>query len=69
MEKKNTVFASGDSLLDMPILNMANYSIAPTHGEIYKTYDKIDTIEFTDESGILCAEEIIKKVELKIGEF
>ncbi|PAB60592.1 HAD family hydrolase [Anaeromicrobium sediminis] len=68
-ERKNTVFASGDSLLDMPMLNMANYSIAPTHGEIFKSYDKIEIIEFTDRSGILCAEEIIRKVELKIGEF
>lgn len=65
-EKIQKVFASGDSLLDLPLVTRANYSIAPIHGEIYKSYDKINTIEFTREKGILCAKEIIEKVELKL---
>ncbi|MFZ5969337.1 MAG: HAD family hydrolase [Bacillota bacterium] len=65
-EGKETVIAAGDSLLDMPMLDMANYALVPTHGEIMKTYGKtaeeVSTYTFIDKEGIAAAEEILEKV-------
>lgn len=64
-ENINFVAASGDSLLDIPMLEMADYGIAPKHGEIYKIYGEnkdIGDIEYTKKEGIFAAEEILEKM-------
>ena len=66
LENESRVIASGDSLLDLGMLEFADYAIAPRHGEIYQTYLAGNLpktmIEFTASSGILCAEEILEAV-------
>lgn len=69
---ENIVFAAGDSLLDLPMIFGADYSIYPTHGEIYETYGKVNVkasprypkCEATERSGMIAAEEILEKLAL-----
>lgn len=61
------LIAAGDSLLDLGMLQRADYAIAPAHGEIYravasKTLPRQE-IHFTRKSGLLCSEEILAFVE------
>lgn len=65
-EDLDKVVAAGDSLLDLKMLNKANYSISPSHGEIKKRIfesgrDKV-TINFTEKTGMLASEEIFEKL-------
>lgn len=57
------VVAAGDSLLDLDMLKAADLAIAPSHGELYSLYCKgisgLETIRFTQKSGIEAAEEIL----------
>jgi hypothetical protein len=66
LEGKAYVAASGDSLLDYCMLQFADYAIAPRHGELYRSFlegNPIDSkINFTQASGIMCAEEILDAV-------
>ncbi|WP_129595849.1 HAD family hydrolase [Anaerophilus nitritogenes] len=62
-EGDKDVIAAGDSLLDIPMLKIADHSISPPHGEIYQIKEKIDFIDFTKQKGIFAGEEILKKVE------
>lgn len=58
------VLAAGDSLLDLNLLNYADTSIAPSHGELYNSrhIKQVDSIHFTETSGILAGEEILKTI-------
>ncbi|MDW2884625.1 hypothetical protein [Exiguobacterium artemiae] len=61
-EKQNIVgeiFASGDSILDYPLVKYADFSMVPLHGEII-CYDS--TLNKTSERGIKSSLEIMKKV-------
>ena len=52
--------AAGDSLLDESLLLAANYSMAPSHGELFRRNTTSDHYEFTKASGILASEEILE---------
>lgn len=59
------VFAAGDSLLDLQMLNGASYSFCPQHGELYDRYRQTSNemaLRFTDSPGITAAEEILTAV-------
>lgn len=67
--QKKKVIASGDSLLDLSMLEYADIAFCPSHGEIYNWYKegflKVPKhIIFTDNQGMSAAEEILKKVEM-----
>lgn len=65
---KNKIIASGDSMLDLSMLESADAAICPSHGEIY-TLCKEGSLSiskhiiFTDNKGISASEEILEKVE------
>lgn len=52
--------AAGDSLLDESLLLVADYAMAPSHGELFRRKTANDPYEFTKASGILASEEILK---------
>ncbi|KRF09667.1 hypothetical protein ASG89_15750 [Paenibacillus sp. Soil766] len=54
------VIASGDSLLDQSLLDIADYAIAPGHGELFRQEQIGQTgkYRFTEESGIFAADDI-----------
>lgn len=57
---KTFVMASGDSMLDLCMLEVADFAIAPAHGEL--AGEKLDRIVRTKAKGIRAAEEILGKV-------
>lgn len=61
--KEKIVVAAGDSLLDLCMLEQADYAIAPCHGEIWDLYCAGGlpdlAIQFTNKAGILAAKEIL----------
>ncbi|MFJ5623063.1 HAD family hydrolase [Peribacillus loiseleuriae] len=65
-EKSNREFvaAAGDSLLDLPMLEVADYAIAPIHGELSEVGNPAvkGTIYRTEQKGILAAEDILNQV-------
>lgn len=63
-EEETFIASAGDSLLDLPMIQMADYAVVPKHGEIYKSYkkNKDDHMIFTESEGIISAEEIIQKI-------
>jgi len=59
------VIASGDSILDRGLLDIADYSIAPAHGELYResvAEPALRHYSFTASSGIFAADEILQYV-------
>lgn len=54
------VIASGDSLLDQSLLDIADYAIAPGHGELFRQEQMTPSgiYRFTEESGIFAADDI-----------
>jgi len=60
------VEAAGDSLLDLDMLKDADIALAPAHGELYSLYSQkisgLETIQFTQKSGIKAGEEILEYV-------
>lgn len=59
------LIASGDSLLDQCLLEIADYAIAPSHGELFREKQRNpDSIpeRFTAKSGIFAADEILDYV-------
>jgi hydroxymethylpyrimidine pyrophosphatase-like HAD family hydrolase len=57
------VVASGDSLLDRSLLELADHPIAPRHGELYREHLRdaaLAPYTFTSASGILAADEIVE---------
>ncbi|MGX2958324.1 HAD family hydrolase [Peribacillus sp. JNUCC 23] len=65
-EKSNRQFvaAAGDSLLDLPMLEVADYAISPIHGELSEMENSAvkRTIHRTGQKGILAAEDILNQV-------
>ncbi len=59
------LMACGDSLLDLPALDIADHALAPAHGEIFSRYTAgllKNSVEFTRQSGMQAAEEILKRI-------
>jgi hypothetical protein len=65
------VVAAGDSLLDLCMLEQADYAIAPRHGEIWESYSNsrlpMCNVKFTKQAGILATNEILDEVATYIG--
>lgn len=68
----NELIAAGDSLLDLPMLELADYAIAPFHGELKESLALAESrgkgIQYTTRRGIKASEEILKLVLKKIEE-
>ncbi|MDQ0901771.1 HAD family hydrolase [Paenibacillus sp. V4I7] len=65
LTEERQVVASGDSLLDQILIDFADFSIAPRHGELFRQEQLQSTgnYSFTEESGIFASDEILKYVE------
>ncbi|MDP4160167.1 MAG: haloacid dehalogenase, partial [Bacillota bacterium] len=70
-ENINYVIAAGDSLLDLEMLKASELAIAPAHGELYslskQSFSGLETIKFTQRSGIEAAEEILDLVQGRVS--
>ncbi|MBS2967438.1 haloacid dehalogenase [Metabacillus sp. KIGAM252] len=63
IEGKQTVAAAGDSLLDLCLLENADFPFAPRHGELQEQgQDSYGKIIRTEQEGIFASEEILAKV-------
>lgn len=64
--QKKVVIAAGDSLLDLCMLEQADYAIAPCHGELWDCYSRGElqgkAMKFTKQAGILAADDILDYV-------
>ena len=64
--QEEVVVAAGDSLLDLCMLEQANYGISPCHGELWDSYSRgelrMEGIKFTKQAGILAANDILDYV-------
>ncbi len=63
----NHIAAAGDSFLDLPMLENADYSISPAHGEVnvlYKKKGEEKDIQFTLNSGFLACEEMLDQIDV-----
>lgn len=57
------IVAAGDSLLDLPLIQGADYALSPAHGELYEQFGcSQGHWTFVDQSGLLAGEEILKAV-------
>jgi hypothetical protein len=56
----DTVFAAGDSLLDVDLLLGADRGIHPRHGELHEQGWSAPTVTSTEATGILAGEEIVR---------
>lgn len=71
--QEKLVVAAGDSMLDLCMLEQADYAIAPAHGELWDRYSQgqlpIQSIQFTKRAGILATNDILDYVDghLKAG--
>ena len=65
--QEKLVVAAGDSLLDLCMLEQANFAISPCHGELWDCYCRgelpIQVMKFTKRAGILAANDILDYVE------
>ncbi|ASS74040.1 hypothetical protein CIG75_02950 [Tumebacillus algifaecis] len=67
LEGKTVRFASGDSLLDRCMLDVAEHAFVPRHGELYREHqgrsDQAPVVyRFTEGSGALAAVEILQAI-------
>lgn len=64
------VIASGDSLLDQSLLDMADFAIAPGHGELFRQEQmgQSGNYRFTQEAGIFAADDITSFVHSTYNE-
>lgn len=53
------LLSAGDSLLDAPLLEVANRGIRPAHGELHECGVNLDHIAVTSTSGVAAGEEIV----------
>ncbi|PWK13101.1 hydrolase [Tumebacillus permanentifrigoris] len=63
-EGRTVLLASGDSLLDRCMLDLAHTALAPRHGELYREHQSRQNdspYAFTEGSGILAAVEIVQQ--------
>ncbi len=65
-EQISGLVAAGDSLLDLDMLQSADFALAPPHGEIYRLFTQGGLeglkLNFTKATGILSSEEILDEV-------
>ncbi|MBP2628324.1 MAG: Haloacid dehalogenase domain protein hydrolase type 3 [Firmicutes bacterium] len=65
--QEKLVITAGDSLLDLCMLEQADYAIAPAHGELWDCYTRgalpIQALKFTKQAGILAANDILDYVD------
>lgn len=62
VKEDGRILSAGDSLLDLPLIKGAEYSISPAHGELYEQYgqaSKLAKWQFTKSPGIKAGEEIL----------
>ncbi|PLT31101.1 HAD hydrolase family protein [Peribacillus deserti] len=58
-----TVITAGDSLLDVCMLEVADYAFTPRHGEIFVKKMKLpERVRVTSKSGIFAGEEILETI-------
>lgn len=66
LARKKNVITAGDSLLDLCMLQQADYAIAPCHGELWESYSSgrlpLHNVNFTKHAGILAADDILDYV-------
>jgi len=63
MTGENSVIAAGDSLLDLPLLQGADYALIPAHGELYEQLECLqENWLLTASSGLPAGEEILQAV-------
>jgi hypothetical protein len=63
-----TVFAAGDSLLDVDLLLAADRAIHPRHGELYEGGWSAPTVATTQASGLRAGEEIVHWLADQVGQ-
>lgn len=67
LSQEKGVIAAGDSLLDLCMLQQADYAMVPCHGELWDRYSSgillMENIKFTKQAGILAADEILDYVD------
>lgn len=65
LTEERQVTASGDSLLDQILIDFADFSIVPRHGELFRQeqFQSTGNYSCTEESGIFATDEILKYVE------
>jgi len=65
--QEKLVVAAGDSLLDLCMIEQADFAIAPCHGELWDCYCRgelpVQAINFTKRAGVLAADDILNYVE------
>lgn len=60
---EHRIIAAGDSLLDLPLIKGADFAVSPAHGELYEQFGgPQNNWMFTQSSGILAGEEILRVV-------
>lgn len=68
--QEKLVVAAGDSLLDLCMLEQADFAIAPAHGELWDLYSQgqlpVQNIKFTKRAGILASNDILDYVDRQI---
>lgn len=65
LEDDMEIIAAGDSLLDMPLLEIAGQALVPPHGELYQFGQNggdVSKLQFTLAEGISSSEEILQQV-------
>ena len=64
--QEKVVIAAGDSLLDLCMLEQADYAMAPCHGELWASHSSgkllMNHVQFTKQAGILAADNILDHV-------
>lgn len=65
LTEEHKVVASGDSLLDQCLLDFADFSMAPRHGELFRQEQQQSTgsYTFTEVDGIFATDEILNYVK------
>lgn len=58
--------AAGDSLLDIPMLERADFAVRPAHGELDTANYTADNLSVTENTGILAGEEIVARILARI---
>jgi hydroxymethylpyrimidine pyrophosphatase-like HAD family hydrolase len=62
MLEKEIIFAAGDSLLDISLLEAAQNSFVPIHGEIRRHFPDSGRWQYTKSGGVLAGEEILENI-------
>lgn len=58
--------SAGDSLLDIPLLESADFAIRPAHGELETAGYQAKNLTVTNNTGILAGEEIVARILARV---